>query len=376
MNKLLLEKVLKAFNIGKNNEIYPTRLTTIELGLTLKAYSWNDVEFYYIDYVNELKKKLYFVVVLEGKIPYDVRTSLNERKEKEKLNFLNGLLDHDNAYYIIKNVDEFVIILSEIYKYYHKGKPVDEQKIISEVYKDTIIETKPTKKTEEYLAEDKSVYEIHQMAIDNNPTTFGKSFLEALSDFDNAVNPFMNYQESGKSFEEYIKSLNFERLRVIIDTPKSHVLGKGELLAKLNYNIFLLDDFELTIEDKETGNTAYTSRDNGRFTYAIEYNLPEGKKMKVMHSLNSKEIITVITEDSSNPDTLKITYNMTNNAIAVCSPSHAPAQIVNKKYLKYKSQLYTYLLTGINMAKMITINNMTQIKPGKTRERIKPTTEE
>ena len=234
--------------------------------------------------------------------------------------------------------------------------------------KENIKAIKPYKKTEYYLAHNKDSYALHQQAILNNPTYFGKSFLEALNDFDNAVNPFMNY-DGLEPFEEYVDSLDFSKVSIIAT-------------SSVNEDNKSLNDFELIIEDNLSRNKTRTLRNNGEFTYEVEFSSLDTYRTKMTHTLKRKtpnakdteygEIITITIEDprSYYQNTMYLSYNITNNIIEVSKPANAKRQRVTKKFLKYKSELYTYLLSAINMAKFVTTNNIRPRKTGKLKERI------
>ena len=394
MNRLEFNEVLKS--VGINN---PLTTTAGRYGSKEQVHYWNNLAMYF--------GGSYYAVV-NGKIPLEVANIIYEKYPDNpySIRVNGGCLDNDpkdyatddqfekeineyieeglsaSAYYAKcdkarkrlenrKNIDDkhiqgyhidtkegLLIFLIEMKDYYLRKNNLPETEVkkydelISNITSEILRKVNPKISAYDWMQGDEANKEKYNCSFErDNNTKLGQIFRKAVSDFDKAVNPFLNDTIELDEVSNYLKNV-----KISANTYNSEE-GK-----------YRKGCCSLKIEDLATGDTTTYYRSPEGFSFQLSYKLGEENYLTVLHYFSTHgnyesdkgEVIAIDYFGDNVKDKIDIRLNITNGKAGktyVDKITATPEQI---------AFVYDELLKAIDYASNITIKNMKQ-KP-KTRK--------
>ena len=174
----------------------------------------------------------------------------------------------------------------------------------------------------------------------DNKTKLGQIFREAISNFDKAINPFLNNDVEFDEISNYLKNVRIDANSYNTENRK--------------------DCCRLEITDNSTENTTAYYRGQDGFSFRLQYKLDEENYLNVIHcyltSGNSDsyngEIVSIHNWGKNAKDEIDIKLNITNGKIGA---THGDKISATPEQIAF---VYDELLKAIDYASSITIENM------------------
>ncbi len=384
MNRLEFNEVIKAFGIGK-----PLSTTTGRYGSIENVHYWGGLAIYfggsYYTVVNG-RIPLEVANIIYGKYPnnpYNIRVdggssdwnpvsrAVDDKYEKEIQEYIDMHLDvedylelckkaiknlkrrtNNNKYlntYHIDTKEGLLILLTEMKDYYLRknNKPETEVKkfddLLAMVSSEILKNVDPSIPAYDWMQGDEENRNTYNLAVERDKNTkLGQMFRTAISDFDKAVNPFINGANTElDDIENYLK-----RIKIIANKYNS-VNGKHRENC-----------CSLIITDSKTGNnTAYYRSPDG-FSFKLSYKLGDNEYLDVLHYFTTtgnfesdKGEVIAINYDSDN-ENIDMRFNITNGKAGKTYEDKTNATTEQIAFV------YDKLLEATEYAKSVTIENM------------------
>ena len=268
---------------------------------------------------------------------------------KKRLIKRNNINKYITAYHI-DSKEGLLIFLTEMKDYYLRKdnkretevKKFDE--IRTQVTKDILKKVDLSISAYEWMQEDKQNKVIYNSSIErDNKTKVGQFFRKAISNFDNAINPFLNKDLEFDDIDNYLKLVDI--------SANTYNSADGK---------YRKNCCRLEISTPYTGNSTIYYRNPDGFSFQLMYKVDDNQYLNVSHYFSNSgshesdkgEVIAVNYFKDNAENNIDIRLNITNGKVGLtnkCRTTPTSEQV---------AFIYNELIKATGYASSITIENM------------------
>ena len=345
MNRLEFNEVMQA--VGINN---PLSTTIGGSGEIEQVHYWNNLAIYF--------GGSYYTVV-NGQIPLEVANIIYEKYPNNPYGIRvdGGCNDwipsrhaNDKNYlysYHIDTKEGLLIFLLEMKDYDLRKNNLPETEVkkydelIANITSEILKKVNPYISAYDWMQDDEENKSNYNSSVErDNKTKLGQIFREAVSNFDKAINPFLNNDVEFDEISNYLKNVRIDANSYNTENRK--------------------DCCRLEITDNSTENTTAYYRDPDGFSFRLHYKLDEENYLDVIHYYYTRgnsdsyngEIVSIHYWGKNAKDEIDIKLNITNGKIGA---THGDKISATPEQIAF---VYDELLKATDYASSITIEKM------------------